>query len=295
MPQSETDAAMARGAIILDRLRNQLRSPAGTTKKALRAQATADLIALAARTHNVCGKWMIFAKQAEADKLWAAVAQAVFEGSLDCSAKISTLDPGNPTTTTTHVICVYVANFQDIPAMTRVLEHLCTVLGRRPSAFKADFWTTLGIYGNNEWGIPPTLYTPPSFCKRAQIPMFIVKPDCDYLGKEAPQTTHHFLIEEQTAHHQLSTEDAAAPKVGDKRPLDSQDNEHDPLDSQDNEHDDFILVTDDRAVKNTPEEDDEAAFQKAVKQSLVDQACRDARVRQQEQLDMEKALRASRQ
>ena len=58
-----------------------------------------------------CGKWMVFVPPSEVDEIWAAVVEALWEGKLGHSAKVSGAgdDP-----TKSHVICVYVDPFWEV-------------------------------------------------------------------------------------------------------------------------------------------------------------------------------------
>eukprot|EP00966_Prymnesium_polylepis_P130446 3017098-Prymnesium_polylepis.2 len=60
-----------------------------------------------------CGKWMVFVPPSEVDEIWAAVVEALWEGKLGHSAKVSGAgdDP-----TKSHVICVYVDPFWEVTA-----------------------------------------------------------------------------------------------------------------------------------------------------------------------------------
>eukprot|EP01052_Picozoa_sp_SAG31_P019708 SAG31_NODE_1449_length_8308_cov_2.319893_4_plen_518_part_00 len=117
-----------------------------------------QLLEVARRTGCATGKWLVFADAATVDQVWGRIATAVVAGHLDYSAQVSTqmqqqANPGN------YVICVYVAACHDHGAVTRVACALTVGLRLELRAgFKPDIFTALGIYNNNKWGIPPTIF-----------------------------------------------------------------------------------------------------------------------------------------
>ena len=55
----------------------------------------------------------------------------------------------------THVVCVYVDDFTDLPAMQRIAQRLILLGlgGMLQPGFKPDLFTYLNIYGGNRWGL----------------------------------------------------------------------------------------------------------------------------------------------
>lgn len=60
------------------------------------------------------GKWLIFVSSDEVDEVWQKIKQAVEEGKLGNTAKVSTAKPNpNSTDSSKHVICVYTHDAHD--------------------------------------------------------------------------------------------------------------------------------------------------------------------------------------
>jgi len=95
---------------------------------------------------HVCGKWMVFAPLSVVDALWVEIKKANEKGQLGGCCKVCTYN----STSDTHLICVYVRDFNDVAEAQRVLYNLhniCASFGVRIIAnFKADFLTALGVY-----------------------------------------------------------------------------------------------------------------------------------------------------
>ena len=116
--------------------------------------------ALGKEHRHLSGKWLVFAHRRVVDGLWGSIASAVSEGRLGPGAKVS---PSKRECVTSfdddvnHVICVYVANWTCRDEVMRVRSELSELGVEEPISFKPDIYTILGIYKNNEWGIPPTI------------------------------------------------------------------------------------------------------------------------------------------
>jgi hypothetical protein len=88
------------------------------------------------------------------DDLWFTVAKAVVAGRLGLAAKVSSKNP----TEKTHVICVYNEDFTDEADVKRIEKGLRELGIHIKMSYKADIFTTLGIYAKNDFGIRPTIY-----------------------------------------------------------------------------------------------------------------------------------------
>lgn len=98
---------------------------------------------------------ILYPHSAEIDAAWESVAKAVVSGSLGHCAKVSTCDPKKPT----HVICVYTEDFTN-EAEVRAAEWKLRELGIKINMhYKPDVYTTLGIYGKNQWGLKASVYS----------------------------------------------------------------------------------------------------------------------------------------
>jgi hypothetical protein len=158
------EMAFTQGNAILDRLEFDLRE--GKTredgrkilKKEMRQEAMSDLQQVALNFGETSGKWMLFIPTSEVDLKWALIAREVLDGRLGFSAKVSTFNPAE----NFHLVCVYVSNFRDTESVGMVFQRL-RELGLASKSFKLDFFTSLGIYSKNKWGLDPCIYSAKSF------------------------------------------------------------------------------------------------------------------------------------
>lgn len=101
---------------------------------------------LATSHGHVCGKWMVFAPVDVADDLWADIYAANERGELGGCCKVC----AHNKVSDTHLICVYVRDFNDVAECQRVLYNLHNIAAnygvRVIANFKADFLTALGVY-----------------------------------------------------------------------------------------------------------------------------------------------------
>jgi len=102
------------------------------------------------------GKWMMFVKTPDVDRVWAVIVHGVVSGRLGCTAKVGPKSSAHPCET--HLICVYTDDFRDKDDVDRVLKELRRLGFEAGMSYKADVATYLGIYRNNPWGISPNFY-----------------------------------------------------------------------------------------------------------------------------------------
>ncbi|THY60875.1 DUF1917-domain-containing protein [Aureobasidium pullulans] len=115
------------------------------------------------------GKWMLFPKPDDVNRVWRLVAEAVVDGRLGDTAKVAPADPPNPFTgeqkQSSHLICVYTKDFSDLDDVRRVLAEMVELgLAPRNAAdgaiyYKADVYTYLNIDSSNPYGLKASLYS----------------------------------------------------------------------------------------------------------------------------------------
>lgn len=101
------------------------------------------------------GKWLIYSASAQIDEIWKSVAAAVVSRSLGHAAKVSPRDREK----NTHVICVYTEDFTNKEQVQAVEKGLRKIGVTSVMSYKADVYTTLGIYRDNPWRLKPTIYS----------------------------------------------------------------------------------------------------------------------------------------
>jgi len=134
---------------------------------------------LALDTNCFSGKWMIFPRHEDADRVWRAVCQGVDGGKLGPLAKIATSEPPDPMEAPTagfraydkqedfRLICVYTKDFSDEKDVRRVLDSLVELkLVKLPEDdmgngiyYKCDAYTYLDISSKNDYGLKASLYS----------------------------------------------------------------------------------------------------------------------------------------
>lgn len=135
----------------------------------LRERLKEDILDLAVVSGVTNGKWMLFPKPEDVNRVWKLVAEAVVDGRLGDTAKVAPADPPNPfgaaqKQQASHLICVYTRDFSDLDDVRRVLEELIE-LGLAPRAadgaiyYKADAYTYLDIDSSNSYGLKASLYS----------------------------------------------------------------------------------------------------------------------------------------
>lgn len=135
----------------------------------LREQLKEDILDLAVASGMTDGKWMLFPKPEDVNRVWKLVAQAVVDGRLGDTAKVAPADPPDPFGAAqkqqpSHLICVYTRDFSDLDDVRRVLEELIE-RGLAPRAadgaiyYKTDAYTHLNIDSSNSYGLKASLYS----------------------------------------------------------------------------------------------------------------------------------------
>jgi hypothetical protein len=115
------------------------------------------LLATAKQQGCTTGKWMIFVKPGWADFVWEKIARATAAGHLGCGAKIAPTQGLHEHETT--LCCIYVGDFSSRPEVQRVLLELEAMGLKIKCGFKPDIFTELGIGSENDWKLPPTIYS----------------------------------------------------------------------------------------------------------------------------------------
>ena len=138
-----------------------------------------DLHELSIRCGLVSGKWMLFPEPGTVNNVWSKVARATANNELGISAKVAARDESEGE----HLVCIYTSDFRDKDDIARVLSRLRQLdLVRQggkqiyykcggytymvqatvdaPLTKRADSWTSIGIYGENEWNIPASMVRP---------------------------------------------------------------------------------------------------------------------------------------
>ncbi|KAM0322418.1 hypothetical protein ACHAQA_009485 [Verticillium albo-atrum] len=126
-----------------------------------RKQAVDDILRLAHACRVRAGKWMLFCDPDVVDEVWGLVAKATANNELGIAAKVA--PRSDDTGRKERLICVYTADFQDMPDVTRVLRGL-QELGvveamKKTIYYKPDAFTYIGIAGGNSWGLKASIYS----------------------------------------------------------------------------------------------------------------------------------------
>lgn len=102
------------------------------------------------------GKWMFYGETGnEIDQLWRIVTNGVIQGTISpFCAKVSAAIIKNDN----HVICIYNNNFLNERDIFALRDDIRNAGIEEPLEYKANIFTHLGIYRDNEWGIDPVLY-----------------------------------------------------------------------------------------------------------------------------------------
>ncbi|KAJ8125500.1 hypothetical protein O1611_g8138 [Lasiodiplodia mahajangana] len=121
--------------------------------------AANDILELAKNLRVTCGKWMLFCTVFEVNDVWEIIAKATVKGELGIAAKVAPRIEGDQRRRE-RLICVYTADFSNIPDVTRVARGLkeLGLVRRKPLYYKPDAYTYLGIASNNTWGIKASIY-----------------------------------------------------------------------------------------------------------------------------------------
>jgi hypothetical protein len=114
------------------------------------------LIELAMKHNVLHGKWLLNIKPENIHKDWPRIRNALVEGKLGSTAKISD-EPQNGT----HVVCIYCPDFRDKDELLRVRKAISNDVGMYGNSvmrFKLDAVTYLDIYSGNQWKLKTTSY-----------------------------------------------------------------------------------------------------------------------------------------
>lgn len=132
------------------------------TQRSIKAS---DIDIVAKKFNLMHGKWMIFPTSEEVDRVWAVLAHHLFDKGLHtCSEiKVSTKSSADDK----HVLLAYTENYSDKNDACSVAEAIKKALQDagmkdmqdKRMLYKADVYTHLGIYRNNEYSLKPTIYT----------------------------------------------------------------------------------------------------------------------------------------
>ncbi|KJA28923.1 hypothetical protein HYPSUDRAFT_197059 [Hypholoma sublateritium FD-334 SS-4] len=130
-------------------------------REQVQAEATEQLKKIATKHGYVCGKWLIFAPADKVDMIWSTIATSLVSGPLHSTsaflAKVST-SSSDENSRGQHIICVYLPDVYDKPAVTQVMKVLLGKHGATLSGVKADLYTTIGIDSKHPSGIPSTIW-----------------------------------------------------------------------------------------------------------------------------------------
>lgn len=88
----------------------------------MRKRCETQLQALAKQYHVKGGKWMLFPRTCDVDRLWGIVVDATTNSQLGAGAKVST--KSETPNQNSHLICVYTEDFSDEEDVVRVLHQM---------------------------------------------------------------------------------------------------------------------------------------------------------------------------
>lgn len=98
-------------------------------------------------TEEGSGKWMVFVPREQIDNVWLIIAEAIRQGKLGNSAKVSTARPNpNSTNQNDHVICVYTYDYRDLEDVKRIRSTLRELGITWKIPYKTDAATYAGQY-----------------------------------------------------------------------------------------------------------------------------------------------------
>ncbi|EIW68175.1 hypothetical protein TREMEDRAFT_63344 [Tremella mesenterica DSM 1558] len=139
---------------LMDNLMELERGPKGKRK------APRDQVSL--RSGWTVGKWLLFPKPHEIDKVWSVVASSVAHGPLrDAGVFLSKVAPKNThNLESSHLICLYIHDVYDLIAVRKVLETLIRHHGLEPTAVKSDLYTLAGIDSNHPTKLRSSIWRP---------------------------------------------------------------------------------------------------------------------------------------
>ena len=132
------------------------------SKDELLPKISFQLFANLGKKYNVkTGKWLIFPQPYAVETIWNAICRDIAneDGNLpqagSFSAKINPAEKERKG----HVICVYNDDFTNKDEVLAVERALRKIINRPiKMTYKPDLFTHVGIYGGNEFGLPPFIY-----------------------------------------------------------------------------------------------------------------------------------------
>ena len=93
------------------------------------------------------GKWMVFVSREQIDTVWSTIAEAIRQGRLGRTAKVSTARPNpNSTDPNKHVICIYTYDYEDVEDVKRIRATLRELGITWKIPYKTDVATYAGQY-----------------------------------------------------------------------------------------------------------------------------------------------------
>ncbi|KAJ6624305.1 translation initiation factor eIF 4e-like domain-containing protein [Mycena sp. CBHHK59/15] len=130
-------------------------------REEVQAQAADKFKEVATRHGYVSGKWLVFAPADRVDAIWSSLATSLISGPLavTCAwrAKVAT-SPADADVSTQHLICLYMPDVYDKPAVTDVMRILLKNHGLSLSGAKANLYTALGLDSKHPSGVPSTTW-----------------------------------------------------------------------------------------------------------------------------------------
>ena len=140
---------------------------------------------------------MLFPALDDVPRFWKAVVEATVSGNLGIAAKIATgTDLGRDPTY--RLICVYTKDFSDVDDVRRVAQGLLDrglIAGDgsgRPSYYKPDIYTDLGIDSGNSYGLRASLYNSHEVLRLYTDPKKSRPPDDAQPAKKKQRTLEAF-------------------------------------------------------------------------------------------------------
>ncbi|KAI8938647.1 hypothetical protein NX059_004517 [Plenodomus lindquistii] len=125
---------------------------------------------LAVADHVLSGKWMLFPKSTDVNRIWSKVVQGVIDDRLGCTAKVATDDGADE-----RLICVYTKDFRNVEDVSRVLAELEAMGLLHPARtiyYKPDAYTYLDIRSGTaaQYGLQASLYNSRTLMMTAKLP-----------------------------------------------------------------------------------------------------------------------------
>ncbi|KAJ7106049.1 hypothetical protein C8R43DRAFT_1045968 [Mycena crocata] len=156
----------------VEEIKNDASIPARSSKKTgakgkkevreeYQAEATAKFKDIAMKHGFVSGKWLVFAPPDKVDVIWSSLATSLVSGPLAETsaylAKVAT-SPADGSSSSQHLICIYMPDVYDKPAVTEVMKVLLRNHGMNLSGVKSNLYTALGIDSKHPSGLQSTTW-----------------------------------------------------------------------------------------------------------------------------------------